>query len=136
MLHDIVTDCQRIFENTAHLQKSEWLASGWDQDAVERNIERIAEALNKIRDHNPEFVPRIPGYHQIRGMRNKIVHQYHAVNLDIVWDSILKDIPVLHEAASELLAELDPQQDQIEDYEPPQPTPFDDDGFDENAKGW
>ncbi|MCY4308564.1 MAG: DUF86 domain-containing protein [Rhodobacteraceae bacterium] len=64
----------------------------------------MAEALNKIRDHSPEPVPRIPGYHQIRGMRDKIVHQYHAVNLDIVWDSIVKDIPALHEAASRLLA--------------------------------
>ncbi|MDE2739874.1 MAG: DUF86 domain-containing protein [Paracoccaceae bacterium] len=90
LLQDIVTDCQRIMENTAHLQKSDWLASGWDQDAVERNIERITEALNKI-----------------RGMRNKIVHQYHAVNLDIVWNSIIEDIPVLHEAASRLLAELE-----------------------------
>lgn len=107
LLQDIVTDCQRIMENTAHLQKSDWFASGWDQDAVERNIERIAEALNKIRDHNPEYVPRIPGYRKIRGMRNKIVHQYHAVNLDIVWNSIIEDIPVLHEAASRLLAELE-----------------------------
>ena len=125
LLQDIVTDCQRIMDNTAHLQKSDWLASGWDQDAVERNIERIAEALNKIRDHNPELVPRIPGFHQIRGMRNKIVHQYHAVNLDIVWQSIIKDIPLLHEATSRLLDEIDRQQikDKEPDPSPPSPGP-------------
>lgn len=46
LLHDIVTYGQRIIENTDYWQKSDWLASDWDQDAVERNIERIAEALN------------------------------------------------------------------------------------------
>ncbi len=120
---DIETDCQRIMDNTAHLQKSDWLASSWDQDAAERNIERIAEALNKTRDHNPELVPRIPGYHQIRGMRNIIVHQYHAVNLDIVWHSIIKDIPVLHEAASRLLDEFDPQQSKDKEPDPSPPSP-------------
>ena len=84
---------------------------------------RIAEALNKIRDHNPELVPRIPGYRQIRDMRNKIVHQYHAVNLDIVWNSIIKDIPVLHEAASQLLDEFDPQQIKDKDPDPSPPSP-------------
>ena len=69
-------------------------------------------------------------------MRNKIVHQYHAVNLDIVWDSIIKDIPVLHETASRLLAEFEPQQDPDESNEPPRPTPFDDNGFDEHFRGW
>lgn len=108
LLHDIVTYCQRIFENTAHLQKSDWLSSGWDQDAVERNIERIAKALDKIRDHNPELVPEIQGFDQIRSMRNIIVHQYHAINPDIVWDSMVKDIPELQEAALRLLAKLDP----------------------------
>ncbi|MYJ87373.1 MAG: DUF86 domain-containing protein [Rhodobacteraceae bacterium] len=73
-------------------------------------MERIAEALNKIRDHNPELVPEIPGFDQIRGMRNIIVHQYHAVNLDIVWDSMVKDIPELQEVTLRLLAKLDPQQ--------------------------
>ena len=57
-----------------------------DQDAVIRNIEIIGEAARQIRDHDPEFVkahPELP-WTDMRDMRNKMIHNYFDVDIDIV----------------------------------------------------
>ena len=41
-------------------------------------------------------LPAIP-WHQIYGLRNRIVHGYDGVNLRIVWDTVSEDIPILHD---------------------------------------
>ena len=36
-------------------------------------------------------------WNQLYGMRNRIVHGYSGINLNIVWDTISQDIPTLRE---------------------------------------
>ena len=58
------------------------------QDAVIRNIEIIGEAANKIQKQAPGFVaahPSLP-WREIRGMRNRMVHNYFDVNIDMLLD--------------------------------------------------
>lgn len=56
-------------------------------DAVVRNFEIIGEAANRIdpdfRDENPEIE-----WIRIRGLRNRIVHDYFGIDYEIVWDII------------------------------------------------
>lgn len=68
-----------------------------DQDAVIRNIEIIGEAASRIQRQAPEFVkahPELP-WVQMRGMRNKMIHDYFDVQVDVVWNTIKEDLPRL-----------------------------------------
>jgi uncharacterized protein with HEPN domain len=40
-------------------------------------------------------------------MRNRLVHGYHQVNIDVVWDTVERDLPVLERAAHSLLETLE-----------------------------
>jgi uncharacterized protein with HEPN domain len=76
-----------------------------DQDAVIRNIEIIGEAASRIQKHAPEFVtahPELP-WIEMRGMRNKMIHDYFDVNLHVVWNTVKEDLPRLKKQIDALL---------------------------------
>jgi uncharacterized protein with HEPN domain len=41
----------------------------------------------------------------MRGVRNKIIHDYRGINLNIIWDTVKKDLPLLKKQAQEILGE-------------------------------
>jgi len=66
------------------------------------NLSQIGELVTRI---EPEFLNRnshIPWY-KIRGMRNRIVHDYEGIQLNIVWDVIVDFLPGLIKDINELL---------------------------------
>ena len=76
-----------------------------DQDAVIRNIEIIGEAARKIQQHAPEFVtahPDLP-WVEMRGMRNKMIHDYFDVDINVVWGTVKDDLPRLKRQVDDLL---------------------------------
>ena len=75
------------------------------QDAVIRNIEIIGEAASRVQREQPEFVtahPELP-WIEMRGMRNKMIHNYFDVSLEIVWNTIKDDLPRLKQQIDALL---------------------------------
>ena len=40
-------------------------------------------------------------------MRNRIVHGYHKINMDVVWDTVQRDLPTLVVAVKRLLEDPD-----------------------------
>ncbi|MBV9387567.1 MAG: DUF86 domain-containing protein [Chroococcidiopsidaceae cyanobacterium CP_BM_ER_R8_30] len=62
--------------------------------AVTRAIEIIGEAVKNI----PEFIrnkyPDIP-WRAIAGMRDKLVHEYFGVDVDVLWETTQQDVPQL-----------------------------------------
>lgn len=75
------------------------------QDAVIRSIEIVGEAANKARLADPEFAARFPDvpWEVMYGMRNRIVHNYFEVDLEIVWRTVQQDLPVLRKQIAALL---------------------------------
>jgi|HubBroStandDraft_1064217.scaffolds.fasta_scaffold402374_2 uncharacterized protein with HEPN domain len=75
------------------------------QDAVIRNIEIIGEAASRVQREQPEFVrahPELP-WIEMRGMRNKMIHNYFDVSLEIVWNTIRDDLPRLKQQIDALI---------------------------------
>jgi uncharacterized protein with HEPN domain len=78
-----------------------------DQDAVIRNIEIIGEAAIKIQKQAPDFVtahPELP-WMEMGDMRNKVIHDYFDVEVDVVWRTVQEDLPKLKQQVDDLLKE-------------------------------
>jgi uncharacterized protein with HEPN domain len=73
--------------------EADFLTDDLVQDAVIRNLEIIGEAVMKL---SIEFKARhddVP-WGEIAGMRNRLIHAYMSVNLEIVWSTIRDVLPV------------------------------------------
>ena len=78
------------------------------QDAVIRALEIVGEAANEARVADPtlqDTAPEIP-WDVMYGMRNRIVHDYFEVDLDVVWQTIQRDLPELRPRIVQLLARI------------------------------
>ena len=69
--------------------------------AIERNIEIIGEATNRILALKPDIA--ITSGRKIVDTRNRISHGYDSVSDDIVWAIIIRDLPILKEEVEKLL---------------------------------
>lgn len=64
------------------------------QDAVVRNLELIGEAATRIPEDVRLAHPDIP-WRQIIAMRNQLIHAYLGIDLDVVWDVVQVELPLL-----------------------------------------
>lgn len=71
--------------------------------AVERELEIIGEAINRILKIEPDFP--IPEARRIVDLRNLVIHAYESVDNVIIWGVIQKDLPILKTQISKLLNE-------------------------------
>ena len=55
------------------------------------------EAANRVSSVTQEQNPGIP-WPQIIGMRNRLVHGYDVIDLDLLWRTVREDLPPLMEA--------------------------------------
>ena len=62
------------------------------QDAVIRNLEVIGEAANKLSPELHSSQPDVP-WIDIIGMRNRLIHGYLTVDLNIVWSTVQDVLP-------------------------------------------
>ena len=93
-LADIHEAIQRIETYTTALSYTQFLADEKTQDAVIRNIEILGEAVKHL---SAELIAAYPDieWKGIAGMRDKLVHEYFGVNLDILWDVLSSKLPPL-----------------------------------------
>jgi uncharacterized protein with HEPN domain len=67
------------------------------EDAIERNLQIIGEAVNHLPDEITGAHPEI-ARPQIRGFRNILVHQYFGFDIEVVRDVVETHLPPLAEA--------------------------------------
>jgi uncharacterized protein with HEPN domain len=84
----------RIQTYTSAFTYAQFLADHKTQDAVIRNIEILGEAAKHVPATLTRTYPEIE-WKSIAGMRDKLVHDYFGVNLDILWDVLTTKLPVL-----------------------------------------
>ena len=84
---------QHILEYTTSGKES-FFADRKTQDAVVRNLEIIGEATKRASQSLKESHPDI-SWKPIAGMRDKLIHDYFGINLQLVWDVVERDLPAL-----------------------------------------
>lgn len=65
------------------------------QSAVERQLEILGEALNRLRRTDPETAAEVSDLDRIIDMRNVIAHEYGVVDIAIVWTVVESRLPPL-----------------------------------------
>jgi len=75
------------------------------QDGVIRQLQIVGEATRPLSSELRNRYPHIP-WQDIAGMRNKLVHDYFGVDLQAVWLTTRRDLPVLKEGLQIVLKEL------------------------------
>lgn len=75
------------------------------QDAVIRRIEIIGEAVKNLPSDFKRKNPQVE-WQEIAGMRNKLIHEYFGVDIDLVWEVVKKDIPKLKKQIHGIIREI------------------------------
>ncbi|NER21315.1 MAG: DUF86 domain-containing protein [Symploca sp. SIO1B1] len=102
---DMLQSAELIITYTAQCSKSEFVNNVQLQDSVIRRLLVIAEAARRVSAATRQGLPNI-SWQEINGMRNRLVHEYDDVNLNIVWDVVQLEIPSLIE---ELKMQIPPE---------------------------
>ena len=71
--------------------------------AVERNLEIIGEAVNKILKKDESFKVRISESKSIIGLRNLVIHAYDSISDENIWAVLINHLPKLKEEIHNLL---------------------------------
>ena len=71
--------------------------------AVERKFEVMGEACTRLRDRFPDVFEEVSDARQMISFRNRLIHGYDSVDDAIVWDIIMRKLPVLGRQVDDLL---------------------------------
>jgi uncharacterized protein with HEPN domain len=92
LLSDIKEAAQRIATYTTGMTYNAFLGDTKTQDAVIRNLEIIGEATKNLSGELRAKYPDLP-WKGMAGVRDRLIHDYFGVNLDIVWQIITAELP-------------------------------------------
>ena len=96
VIQDIKEAIARIMSYTSEMGYDDFVQNYKTQDAVIRNIEILGEAAKLLSDETKEQYADIP-WKEIAGTRDKLIHNYFGVNIDIVWSIVENEIPILYQ---------------------------------------
>ncbi|GAB4541656.1 MAG: DUF86 domain-containing protein [Anaerolineales bacterium] len=96
-LRDMLENAQRAIQFTKGMSYEVFAKDDKTVYAVIRAVEIIGEAAANIPEEVCAEYSNVP-WREVKGMRNKLVHQYFGINMEVVWQTIQEDLPMLIEA--------------------------------------
>lgn len=101
LVADMLEAIAKIERYVGALTDRQFLEDERTSDAVVRNLEIIGEAASRLPDAYRSTAAQVP-WHQVVGLRHRIVHEYFGIDLQLVWVIIHTDLPKLREALRDL----------------------------------
>ena len=102
-LEDAIKACQNIRDFTENMTCNNFIEDLKTQSAVERQFEILGGALNRIKIIDEKILDNIDDWREIIGFRNIIAHGYDVIDQNLVWESVVNDIPVLLNQLSKII---------------------------------
>lgn len=93
-LEDILEALERIQRYSVGLDLQQFATDQRTFDAVIRNLQIIGEAARHIPNSILQQYPDVPWRH-MQDMRNILIHEYFGIDVGIIWQTIVHDLPTL-----------------------------------------
>src|SRR4051812_50146783 len=108
LLGDILEAIRRAGVYLAGQSYEQFLEDIKTQDSVIRTLEIVGEATKRLSPALREKHPEIP-WKNMAGLRDKLIHDYFGVNIDIVWQIVRDELlPLASQVAGALESDSQP----------------------------
>jgi uncharacterized protein with HEPN domain len=101
-INDILNSIEEVAEFTNGMSLEDFLKDKKTVNAVIRSLEVLGEAAGKLPEDLRRKAPDVP-WTKMTGMRNKLIHEYFGVDLEIVWAVVKEELPPLTSHLKKLL---------------------------------
>lgn len=88
------------------MQAKDFLVDRKTITACAFTVSQIGELVKEIENETIEKYPYIP-WSSIRGMRNRIIHDYENVDLSVLWGTIKESLPELKKELKEIINKIE-----------------------------
>lgn len=105
-LRDIIVSIDDISDFIGGMSFDEFKRDKKTVNAVVRSIEIIGEATKKIRESLKDGHKEVP-WKKMAGMRDKLIHEYFGVDVEILWKTLKDDVPPLKQPVQGILESLE-----------------------------
>jgi len=105
-LSDILQSIEDIRSFTSGMSFAQFTSDKKTINAVIRSLEIIGEAVKKIPSSIRSRHPELP-WAEVAGMRDKLIHEYFGVDLEIVWETLQSDLGPFEVVVQKALDGLD-----------------------------
>lgn len=96
IIRKMIAYIEKIFRYCGEVTQENFVSDSLLVEACVFNLSQIGELAIKLDAEFVESHSELP-WRQMRGLRNRIVHDYEGVNLILVWEIIHNDLPELLE---------------------------------------
>src|SRR3989344_4564885 len=104
-IQDIIDSIDEIEDFTKGLSFGDFKKDKKTVNAVIRSLEIIGEAAKKISNDIRKKYSEIP-WREMAGMRDKLIHEYHGVDLEIIWKVVKEEVPPIKPHIAKLFKEF------------------------------
>jgi len=101
-LRHMAVEADYLIGRTAGLSYEAFAADETLRRAFVRSLEIIGEAAKKVSDDFRAMHPSVE-WRAMAGMRDRLIHNYFGVDLELVWDVVQTRIPALREQIASIL---------------------------------
>ena len=109
-LEDILNECMYLVERSRMITYQEFLYNEDLKRAFVRSLEVIGEASKKVARYIGKEYPDV-NWRDVAGMRDKLIHNYFGVDYEVVWKTVIEDVPFLQSKIKSILEEEERRRD-------------------------